>query len=255
MLRRTALQTLGLGLATSHAHASWMPYPADQVVRIEPTLRNAPATAAPAVATTIRIEPVISDFKPQGAIRQRLESSPSKSRTALPALREQPPRAYVKVAEQHGVHPWLLFGVALQESKIKFGARELPYPWTLCVQGHGHRFSSYAQTLAALRRYVTSNITNVDCGCMQVNWRWHSDKLVSFERALDPYPNLTVGAQILRRHFDVHRNWQHAVALYHTGSEDTAEKRARGLRYSTGALNRLARMGVDVSELLGRRHA
>ena len=54
------------------------------------------------------------------------------------------------------------------------------------------------ETLAALKGYVGRGVTNVDCGAMQVNWRWHADRLGSIERALDPYPNLSVGAQILR---------------------------------------------------------
>ena len=224
--------------------ADWMPYHPDEIVRIEPSLPN----GGRGITGMRRIEPVLRDFRPSVQARQRL-SVPAvehKETFNLPPLREQPPKAYAVTAQRWGVPAWLMFGVALQESKIKFGERVLPYPWTLCVQGQGRRFSNYEQTLRALREVVARGVENVDCGAMQVNWRWHQDKLGTLERALDPYPNLATGASILRGHFNRHGDWRRAVALYHTGAEDTAEKRSRGARYANAALTRLSRLGVDI---------
>ena len=224
--------------------ADWMPYRADQIVRIDPSLSD----AGNGTAGMRRIEPLLSDFRPSREARHRLNAPMAAGREPInpPPLREQPPKAYAVTAQRFGVPAWLMFGVALQESKIRFGERVLPYPWTLCVQGQGRRFSSYEQTLRALREVVARGVVNVDCGAMQVNWRWHKDKLGTPERALDPYPNLATGASILRGHFNRHGDWRRAVALYHTGAEDTAEKRARGARYAQAALTRLSRLGVDI---------
>lgn len=209
----------------------WLPYEPSQVMRINPVLRDFELPAR-------RIEPRLTR-------RGTRAGNPG-----------QPPRAYVRTGTHHGVAPWLLFGVALQESMLKFGERALPYPWTLCVRGRGLRYGSYAQTLQALRSYVQGGVSNVDCGAMQVNWHWHGDKLGSFERALDPYPNLAVGARILRGHYEARGDWRQAVALYHTGSDASASTRARGQRYAGQALARLARLGVDVPALLqGHGHA
>lgn len=223
---------------------NWLPYRADQMMRIEPHLTARAPGATPA---TVRIEPVITDFVHTPAPKRAGAGSAG----GLPPLGSEPPRAYVRTGRQYGVEPWLLYGVALQESQLKFGNRTLPYPWTLCVRGQGLRFGSYAQTLAALRERVGSGITNVDCGAMQVNWHWHSDKLGSFERALDPYPNLAVGARILRAHFDASGNWRQAVAHYHTGGDPSAQARRRGARYAEQALARLERLGVRASALPG----
>lgn len=222
--------------------SDWLPYAAHQVMRIEPSL-----TQGPESAPMLRLEPV--------------RTSPRTARAGSRATAGQPPRAYVRVGQACGVPPWLLYGVALQESKLRFGERTLPYPWTLCVRGRGLRYGSYGQALAALRTFVGQRITNVDCGAMQVNWHWHSDKLRSFEQALDPYPNLTVGAGILRGHYEARRDWRQAVALYHTGSDAAPATRARGARYARQTLDRLARMGVTAPWLNqgvmqhGGRHA
>lgn len=231
--------------ARAQASVAWMPYRADEVMTIAPVLTSqapAPAVAqgTPEAGGTRRIDPIMTDFEPATAAGRNAARGIGK----LPPLGAAPPRAYVRVGRHFGVDPWLLFGVALQESQLKFGDRALPYPWTLCVAGRGLRFADYPSTLAALKRSVGRSTSNVDCGAMQVNWHWHSDKLVTFERALDPYPNLIVGAQILRGHFDARRDWRRAVALYHTGSDATAKQRARGARYAAQTLARLARMGV-----------
>ncbi|GKT25038.1 transglycosylase SLT domain-containing protein [Acidovorax sp. SUPP3334] len=207
----------------------WLPYRPEDVTRIEPT--GAQISRTPTAAMR-RIEPVVQDM---------LSAS---------MVQSHPPKAYAVTAGRMGVPPWLLFGVALQESKLKFGERTLPYPWTLCVRGQGLRYADYPETLAALKGFIARRVTNIDIGAMQVNWHWHGDKLQQPERALDPYPNLAVGAQILRGHFEAGGNWRRAIALYHTGSDNTHETLARGARYADQVLQRLGRMGVSVAAIL-----
>lgn len=210
----------------------WWPYWSDTAVRIEPKI-------TPQEQTTI----------PHGYVRQMPRT---RTRPGAPIVTASllPPRAYDWAGQRWNIDPWLLYGVALQESQMKFGRQTLPYPWTLCVRGAAKRYGSYEATLKALRKYVdVRGIRNVDCGAMQVNWGYHNDKLQSFERALDPYPNLDVGAQILREHFNRNSSWRLAVALYHTGSRNTQERISRGNRYSRGVFNKLANLGLDASEL------
>ena len=230
---------------------AWLPYGPDQVLTLAPRLSRDYGRAAGS-ATTMRIEPAITDFEP-AAPRAAARRSEMATLASTPGA--QPPRAYVRIARQYGVDPWLLYGVALQESQLKFGERTLPYPWTLCVRGKGLRYAGYGETLAALKSYVGRGVTNVDCGAMQVNWRWHADRLGSFERALDPYPNLTVGAQILRGHYEARGNWRRAIALYHTGSDASEQTRQRGERYAAQTLGRLERLGVrPAAAIAGGRH-
>lgn len=190
---------------------------------------------------------------------QRAGATPRTATGTLPALK-QPPTAYVLTARQFGVPPWLMYGVALQESQLAFGRAVVPYPWTLCVRGRGERHASYREVRDALARYLQAGVTNVDCGAMQVNWHWHSDKLQNVDRALDPYPNLAAGAAILRGHFQATGQWRTAVGLYHTGSLDTLEKRERSIRYADGVQRRLASHGVSLdavvaaAQIVGARH-
>ena len=225
------------------------------------------AACLPVQAATRRIEPtqmrrieprLTAEFRHSAALREAVARSaqkqrlPRASRRSRPATTQKaplhPPAAYVRTAARHGIPAWVLYGVALQESQLKFGKRTLPYPWTLCVRGRGLRFGSYASTVAALKRLVAAGVTNIDCGAMQVNWRWHGDKLRTAENALEPYANLDIGARILRQCFEARRNWRKAVADYHTGGNPSA--RARGERYMRQTFARLARMGVPLKGAL-----
>ncbi|ROR39684.1 transglycosylase SLT domain-containing protein [Diaphorobacter sp. C33] len=253
LVRAAALLAGAVAWPAQARVSDWLPYRPDQVRRLEPRLSGGMDHAAVS-SRTLRIDPVITDFEPAGA-RPAVHRPGKASATSATASGLQPPGAYVRIARQYGVDPWLLYGVALQESQLKFGARTLPYPWTLCVRGKGLRYAGYGETLAALKGYVGRGVTNVDCGAMQVNWRWHADRLGSFERALDPYPNLSVGAQILRGHYDARGDWRGAIALYHTGSDATAEARQRGERYAAQTLARLERLGVrHAAAIAGGRH-
>lgn len=144
------------------------------------------------------------------------------------------PPAYAIAGHRMGVPPLIVYGVALQESKMLFGEHALPYPWTLGLSGEPRRFPSYQQAVADLIATVRKGTTNVDCGLMQVNWHWHYKRLVNGWSALDPYRNILVAAQLLREHFDVSRNWFDAVGRYHHPSD-----RNRANFYATSVFGRI----------------
>jgi len=241
--------------AAGDAH-SWLSYDLSEVKILLPT---SPAARAAMVGEFLqpqvhpmpgmrRIEPKVSASAPP---------SPSSrapryvTRGDLPArMLREPPTAYVLTAQRAGVPAWLLFGVALQESQLAFGKATVPFPWTLCVRGRGERHNSYQAVRDALQGYLRAGVTNVDCGAMQVNWHWHSDKLQSVDRALDPYPNLAVGASILLGHYRDTGDWRTAVGLYHTGSADSGDKRDRAASYRAGVARRLAASGVSMESVI-----
>jgi hypothetical protein len=173
-------------------------------------------------------------FLRAGACATALVPAIAQSRSARPTRPAPLPAGYVSMGQRYGVPPLVLYGVALQESKMRFGEQALPYPWTLCVRGQARRYRAYGQAVTELRQLVASGVTNVDCGCMQVNWHWHQRRLGSCERALDPYPNIAVGAQILREHFDTCRDWFRAVGRYHHPSDPT-----RASVYATSVFRRI----------------
>lgn len=119
-----------------------------------------------------------------------------------------------------------------------FGERLLPWLWTLNIRGVPHRYATYRDAVAALSNAVTRRgIRNVDCGPMQINWRWHSDKLRTFELALEANYNLAVGAQILAGHFVDTNDWHAATGLYHNQVDKT-----RSRRYADAVFARLPRI-------------
>jgi soluble lytic murein transglycosylase-like protein len=160
---------------------------------------------------------------------------------AVPRPAPLPP-GYQAVGRRAGVPPLLLYAIALQESRLRFGPQALPYPWTLCVAGEPRRFDRHAQAVEALRRSVAQGIRNVDCGCMQVNWHWHADKLGSFERALEPYANLRVGATILRELYlgVAGGSWYAAAGQYHTGPIRRPDQALRAQRYAAAVFAHIA---------------
>ena len=161
-------------------------------------------------------------------------ASPASARPRRQLLRQVPP-AYHDAAIRAGIPPRLLYGVALQESSMLWGERVLPWLWTLNVSGIPHRYATYADGVRALTNWVTvQRIRNVDCGPMQVNWRWHGDKLQSFARAMDAHINLAVGASILAGHYRDSGNWFVAAGRYHHPTDV-----ARANAYAQGVFRRI----------------
>ena len=147
------------------------------------------------------------------------------------------PAGYIQTGQAESVPPLILYGVALQESAQLFGNRVLPYPWTLNVAGAPHRFTNFNAAVAALRANVMRGITSVDCGLMQVNWRYHNEKLGNFQQALDPYPNLRAGALILRQAYARTGDWFKAVGHYHS-----PENPVRANAYAHGVVRRMKKV-------------
>jgi soluble lytic murein transglycosylase-like protein len=71
----------------------------------------------------------------------------------------------------------------------------------------------------------------VDVGLMQVNWRYHGDKLRTHWLALDPWFNLRIGASILREMYDQCGDWIVAAGRYHApANPERAGKYANQVR-------------------------
>lgn len=147
------------------------------------------------------------------------------------------PLGYQLMGQRFGVPPIVLYGVALQESAKLFGPFSLPWPWTLNVRGEPMRYPSYAAAVAGMHSFIAAGVRNIDTCLMQVNWGYHSDKLLTVERALNPYPNIAVGAQILRRHHADTHNWYSAVGRYHSPADA-----ARAANYAALVYRRISQV-------------
>ncbi len=154
------------------------------------------------------------------------------------------PAGYRTVADEHGVPASILYAVALAESGTVVDPRRKirPWPWTLNVSGQGRFFPSRQAASAALQVELADGRESVDIGLMQINWRYHKGRLASPTRALDPYHNLRVAAEILRDCYQRRGDWWAAVGCYHAPSNAR-----RAARYQLGVRGQGQRVAASTT--------
>ena len=139
------------------------------------------------------------------------------------------PVGYQQVADAYDLPPEVLYAVALTESarQVDSTGNVRPWPWTLNVQGRGHFFDSRQEAEAALQEHFDAGRRSIDIGLMQVNWRYHRQRLGSPQLALDPYHNLRVAAEILHHCHQSRQDWWAAVGCYHAPNNPQRAARYR----------------------------
>jgi Transglycosylase SLT domain len=142
------------------------------------------------------------------------------------------PAGYRDIADRYDIPPKVLYAVALQESgkKLSDGAFR-PWPWTLNVEGKPKRYETRRAAWRALKRYIRQGKVLIDIGLMQVNWHYHKNKLGTLWRALEPYHNMRVAADILKSQYRKRKDWLRAIGAYHSpGSKKRQRKNAERYR-------------------------
>lgn len=141
------------------------------------------------------------------------------------------PSAYRVVAEEYGIPAGLLYAIALTESGRTAEGQVLPWPWVLNVSGESRWYASRTQAVTDLTRLLASGETP-DIGLMQVNWRYHQEKLGQAKEAFSPWLNLRAGAAVLAAEYRAAGDWWKAVGRYHSRTPKRASAyRARVLRW------------------------
>ena len=142
---------------------------------------------------------------------------------------ESVPAGYAAAARAHGIPADIVYAIALTESgkNVDRFRTHRPWPWTLNVGGTGYFYRSHEQAHRALVRFLAQGKRSIDIGLMQVNWRWHRDKLGDPWLALDPDHNLQVGAKILATCYREGQDRWDAVGCYHAPNNPTFANRYR----------------------------
>lgn len=129
-------------------------------------------------------------------------------------------------AQRHDVPGRLMLAIARTESgRTSAGAGYGAWPWTLNIEGKPHYFDSAEHAMAQLEQAIAAGKTNVDVGCMQINYRWHGAEFPSLHAMLDPASNTDYAARLLARLHRQKGSWADATQNYHSA------KPARGLAY------------------------
>jgi len=139
------------------------------------------------------------------------------------------PSGYRLVASEKKIPESIFYAVALAESGRTVPAEGVrrPWPWTLNVAGDGYYYSTRIEAWQALQKWLDQGKRSIDIGLMQVNWRYHRERLGDPWKALDPFHNLHVGADILQECYATERDWWASVGCYHAPANPERAARYR----------------------------
>lgn len=130
---------------------------------------------------------------------------------------ELAPTLWGRAAVTAGVEPATLYGIALQESGMRWDDGSFrPWPWTLNTPDGSMRFADQASAQAELGRLIRRGVRNIDVGLMQINLRHNGHRVKNPLHLLDPGTNLVVAASILRETVGASRTVGQGVARYHS---------------------------------------
>ena len=149
------------------------------------------------------------------------------------SIGESVPSSYKKIALENGVPSKILYAVAMVESRKTHNGKLKPWPWTLNVSDRAYRFDTKEQAESFLNREVKSGNENIAIGIMQIYWRYHKKRYDSPVELLDPWENVSYGAEYLRILRNQSESWAEAVGYYYTGpNPETDELRLKSKKYA-----------------------
>lgn len=118
----------------------------------------------------------------------------------------------------------LLVSISLTETGRNFNGKFQTWPWSLNVSGKTHYFANKIKMKTFLMKKLKSNITNIDIGCMQINYKYHINDLSKVDFFLDPYNNVKWGGDFLKRLYERHKSWNMAISRYHSSDKVRQKK-------------------------------
>jgi hypothetical protein len=127
-------------------------------------------------------------------------------------------QAASNAAERTGVP----YDVLRAISTVETGRKGLPWPWAVNFGGDGRWYDTAADAEVGVTEALGQGATNIDLGCFQLNYRWHSAGFASVADMLDPMQNATYAAEFLAEHFAQTGDWALAAAAYHSGTPEYA---------------------------------
>ena len=79
-----------------------------------------------------------------------------------------------------------------------------------------HIGNTKGDALRSLEERIKKGVTNIDIGCMQLNFRWHKGFFNNLSDMINPIKNVDYAARFLNKLHQRHRSWEKAVKYYHS---------------------------------------
>ncbi len=111
--------------------------------------------------------------------------------------------------------------VLLSISRVESGYKKVDgvtraWPWTLNAGGDSAYFQTKEEALVSLKERIKKGVTNIDIGCMQLNYRWHKKFFNNLSDMMRPANNVDYSARFLKKLHKRHGSWEKAVKYYHS---------------------------------------
>ena len=111
--------------------------------------------------------------------------------------------------------------ILLSISRVESGYQKVDgviraWPWTLNAGGDSSYFQTKEDALRSLEERIKKGVTNIDIGCMQLNFRWHKGFFSNLSDMINPIKNVDYAARFLNKLHQRHRSWEKAVKYYHS---------------------------------------
>lgn len=143
----------------------------------------------------------------------------------------------IREAERaHGIPHDLLMALGLQEAGMTFQGTRTIWPWSVNVEGRGHRFDTRAEAEAFVQGQLAQGIRSIDVGCLQINLRWHPDAFPTPGAGFEPALNADYAARFLSDLKAQTGDWWQAAGHYHSATPDRKAIYLAGLSRHVAAL-------------------
>jgi hypothetical protein len=157
---------------------------------------------------------------------------------AAPAAAQDCARLAAAAGAEEGLPDGLLPAISLVESGRGDGKGGIaPWPWTLNEGGKGMYFDTREEALAYLEEAVARGVTNIDVGCMQLNWKWHSAGFPSAAEMIDPERNTRYAARFMVELQSRLGSWETAAAAYHSTDPERGQNYLKKVLAAQGSFH------------------
>ena len=143
-----------------------------------------------------------------------------------------------KIEENKNIPDFLLQAMVYTESGIRFSEKSGYQTWPWAVQSVGSSYfpTNKQQAISIAKQKIKNGQTNVDMGCLQINWHWHKQAFHHIEDLFIPEKNIAYAAQYLKKLYKRHGSWEKAVKFYHSSNPERQNFYAEKIFYTQHAM-------------------